>query len=110
MGMPRPVVEGVVEAEYGTGVVLDAHQRRADQPLDRAFVPLDDNIGDLEVSEDVKDIGRGIVNSLGVGGVGTNRDPYNDWAKSFLLLAILDGREPHCLQRRVLKAMDLHRC
>jgi hypothetical protein len=30
----------VAEAEYGTGVVLDAHQRRADQPFDRPFVPL----------------------------------------------------------------------
>ena len=100
----------MVEAEYGTAAVLDAHQRRADQPFDRPFVPLDDDIGDLGVSQDIEDIGRGIVNSLGVGGVGTNRDPYNDWAKSFLLLAILDGREAHCLQRRVLKTMGLHRC
>jgi hypothetical protein len=90
MGDAEASVKGVVEAEYGTGVVLDAHQRRADQPFDRPFVPLDDDIVDLRFSEDVKDIGRGIVNSLGVGGVGTNRDPYHDWAQSFLL-AILDG-------------------
>ena len=29
-------------------------------------VPLDDDIGDLEVSEDAKDVGRGIANSPGV--------------------------------------------
>lgn len=102
-------VEGVIEAEPGAGVVLDAHQRRASQPLDRPFVPLDDDIGDMGVSEDVKDVWRSIANSPGVGGVGTNGDPHNNWAKSFLL-AVLDGREASCLKRGVLKAVGLHRC
>ena len=99
----------MIEAEPGTGVVLDAHQRQAGQPLDRPFVPLDNDIGDLGVSEDVKDVGHGIANSPGVGGVGTNGDPHNDWAKSFLL-AVLDGRETNCLKRGVLEAVGLHRC
>ncbi len=30
-------------AETGTGVVLDVNKRRADQPLGRPFVPLDDD-------------------------------------------------------------------
>ena len=81
----------------------------ANQPDDRRFVPLDDDIGDLDVSEDVEDIWRGIANSPGVGGVGTNGDPYNDGAKSFLL-AVHDGREASRLQCGVNEAAGLHRC
>ncbi len=46
--------------------------------------------------------------ALGVGGVGMNRDPYNDRAKSFPI-AILDGGEANCLRRRVPNATGLHR-
>ena len=74
--------------------------------MDRPFVPLYDDTGDLGVSEDLKDVGRGIANSPGGGGVGTNGDPHNDWAKSFL--AVLDGREANCLKRGVLEAAGLH--
>ena len=80
----------MIEAEPGTGVVLDAHQRQAGQPLDRPFISLDNGIGDLSVSKNVKDVRHGIANSPGIGGVGTNGNPHNDWAKSFLL-AVLDS-------------------
>ena len=72
------------------------------------LVPLDDDIGDLDVSEDVEDVWRGIANGPGVGGVGTNGNPHNDGAESFVL-AILDGREASRLERGVLKAVGLHR-
>jgi hypothetical protein len=98
----------VIEAELGAGVVLDAHQRRAYQPDDRRLVPLDDDIGDLDVSEDVEDVWRGIANGPGVDGVGTNGDPHNDGAESFVLAA-LDGREASRLERGVLEAVGLHR-
>jgi len=57
----------------------------------------------------VKDVGCGIVNSPGIGGVGINGNPHNDWAKSFLL-AILDSREANCLEHGVLEAMGFHQC
>jgi hypothetical protein len=84
----------VVETESGTGVILDAHQRRAVKPFDSPFVPLDDHTGDLGVIEDVKDDGGGIANSSGVGGVGMDGNPYNDRLKSFLavLLTTVENR------------------
>ncbi|KAG8698815.1 hypothetical protein FRC11_014142, partial [Ceratobasidium sp. 423] len=59
-----------VKEELAAGVVHDAHQRRADQTGDRPLVPLDNDIGGLDVREDVEDVWRGIMNGLGVGGLG----------------------------------------
>jgi hypothetical protein len=98
----------VIEAESGARVVCHAHERRADQPFDRAFVSFDDNIGDLSVSKEVEDVGRGIANSTGFGGFGTNCNPHNLWPKC--LLPIHDAREAGSLERRVLEPVGLHRC
>ena len=56
----------------------------------------------------MEDVWRGIANGPGVGGVGTNGNPHNDGAESFVL-AILDGREASRLECGVLKAVGLHR-
>jgi hypothetical protein len=106
-GDAKAGVERMIEAELGAGVVHDAHQRRADQTGDRPLVPLNNNIGDLDISEDVEDVWRGITNGLGVGGVGANGDPHNDRAKSFVL-AVLDGREASRLKCGVLEAVGFH--
>jgi len=99
----------MIVAELAAGVVHDAHQRRAEQTGGRPLVPLDNDIGDLDVREDVEDVWRGITNGLGVGGVGANGDPDNDRAESFAL-AVLDGREASRLKRGVLEAVGFHRC
>ena len=98
----------MIKAELGVDFVFDAHQRRPDQPDDRRLVPLDNDIGDLDVSDDVEDVWRGIANGLGVGGAGTNSDLYNDGAESFVP-TVLDGREANGLERGVLEAVGLHR-
>ena len=95
-------------AELAAGVVHHAHQRRADQTDNRPLVPLNNDIGDLEVREDVEDVWRGITNSPGVGGVGTDCDPHNDRAESFAL-TVLDGREASSLKCGVLEAVGFHR-
>ena len=100
-------VEWIVEAELGVDSFLNAHQRRANQPDDRPLVPLDNDIGDLEVSEDAENVWRSIANSHGVGGVGTNGDPYNDGAESLTL--VLNSREARRLERGVLDVVGLHR-
>jgi len=56
----------------------------------------------------LEDVWRGIANGPGVGGVGTNGDPQNDGAESFVL-AVLDGRKPSRLERGVFEAAGLHR-
>jgi hypothetical protein len=55
---------------------------------DRPLVPLDNNIGDLDVSEDVEDVWHGITNGLSIGGVGANGDPHNNRAESFVLAVL----------------------
>ena len=96
----------MIVAELAVGVVHHAHQRRADQTGNRPLVPLDNDIGD--VREDVEDVWRGITNSPGVGGVGTNCDPHNDRAEIFAL-TVLDDREASSLKRGVLEAVGFHR-
>ena len=101
-------VERGVDAELGVAVVDDAHQRRAIQPDDRPLVPLDDDVGDIELREDLEDVWRRVANVPRLGGVGTNNDPYDDGAESWFL-AVLDGREASRRQRRVLETADPHR-
>lgn len=60
-------------------------QSRADQPDDRCLVPLDNNIGDPDLSENAEDVWRDIANSHGVGGVGLKGDPHNNRTNSFVL-------------------------
>ena len=101
-------VERGVEAELGVAVLDDAHQRRAIQPDDRPLAPLDDDVDDIELSEDLEDVWRRVANVPRLGGVGTNSDPYDNRAESWLL-AVLDGREASRRQRRVLETSGLHR-
>ena len=84
------------------------HQRRAIQPDDRPLVPLDDDVGDIELREDPEDVWCRVANVPRSGSVGTNSNPYDDGAESWLL-AVLDGREASRRQRRVLETADLHR-
>ena len=107
-GDAKAGVERMIVAELAARVIHDAHQRRADQTGDRPLVPLDNDIGDLDVREDVEDVWRGTTNGLGVGGVGANGDPDNDGAESFAL-TVLDGREASRLKRGVLEAVGFHR-
>jgi hypothetical protein len=108
-GDAKAGVERMIVAKLAAGVVHDAHKRRADQTGDRALVPLDNDIGDLDIREDVEDVWRGITNGLGVGGVGANGNPDNDGAESFALITVLDGREASRLKRGVLEAVGFHR-
>ena len=69
----------------GVAAALDARQSRVDQPDDRCLVPLDNNIGDPDLSENAEDVWRDIANSHGVGGVGLKGDPHNNRTNSFVL-------------------------
>ena len=82
--------------------------RHSVQPDDRLLVPLDNNVGDIELREDLEDVWRRVANVPRLGGVGTNSNPYDDGAESWLL-AVLNGREASRCQRRVLETTDLHR-
>lgn len=99
----------MVETEAGAGVILNPHQRRANQILDQLLVPLDNYTGDIGVSEDAKDIWCGIANSPGIG-VGPHGDPQDDRSKCFVLLAVLESREANRLERGVLEAVSLRQC
>ena len=107
-GDAKAGVERMIVAELAAGLVHDAHQRTADQTGDRPLVPLNNDIGDPDVRENVKDVWRGITNGLSVGSVGANGDPDNDRAESFAL-TVLDGREASRLKRGVLEAVGFHR-
>ena len=89
----------------GIGSAPDAHQRRTNQPGDRRLVPLDDDIGDMDLSENAKDTRCGIANSPGICGVGMNSNPHDDGAES--LFPVLDSGEASCLERRVLDTASL---
>lgn len=97
----------MIKAKLGTGGMSDAHKMRAYQPNDRRLVPLDDDIGDLDVSEDMEDVWRDIANGPGVVGVETNGDPHNDEAEN--VVPVVNGREASRLERGVLETAGLHR-